>query len=1131
MKLITQKRFEKRLPTHLICEINLYEVIGESGVAQYLVKVRQGASTSKEWSESTLTAQPVAKARAELVFESAVLTKLEQGFVEQLAATKLALPGDSENALSPATPNTSVISPAAATANQSARSATTVLLSRLQPNTWNALAAEKKSRTVWRLGELVNELQVREAAPQLVALIETGNPMLDYCIAWSLGRMGDSGAVEALKALSARSKTPAVARMAKIAWLRLTNDSDRETHAKRLIDDWPADLRAAWVSDGGISKQNEQLQGLINAAPTADSVWQKLPLPDWLTQLDEVSQATIFATKARTILLEQLRTIAVKAGHFKALRQLYKAAEFRDDAELWGLLHVRLENAPPGYFKPTYGDSKYINGKYVSVKEELARANSRLAFSQDTRRYFLNRSWRTLRKLGEANDGKFVVLATGALLAFRDTDAKQERVVGRYVQNEQGSGWKMVYRQHSPYSQWSLFNHLLHTNSETIQRSRSGLSWWVETDNNPADPAERERYLARHQKKKGIQPKPVEAPSVPKPKREEAFPQLWDAVPDSLLKLLLKAQCNGVHAFAALALEANTSYCSGLSAETLMQLLRSPYSAAAQFALTQTRQRIEAAQSASEKLPWVLALLQSSYELATALAIEIISAEPASYAKQAQLIVALLTHTQKTVSNQGRVLVELAAKESVTANEIVNRLLAWMGDASVGGVHVDEPLGGESLDHVCKTLQWVIQHPLLDDALRAPHSVLNDHLRHAQPAIVELAVAWLLLSASANTSVSTDVPTSALSYLLAHENHRIRAAGARLFGALDERVVLQQGVLVAQLCASPDQTVREAIAPVVVKNAGSIEFTNIVLEGILPHLFRAETGDGLHADLLKLCHGPLSEATMRLDDDTQWRLLQARAGGASKLGAAIVLKRDRHAFTVKQWAQMGKHDDVMVRRYACTAFAAEPEKVHAQLQEALTILDSRWDDARDFVVQFFTQSPKNIWTPECLVALCDHLHPSVQRLGRDLLTQTLHAKDAMNYLQQLSQHPSANMQLFVSDWLVSQFAANSAIDEFLAFKPYFLSVLSKVNRSRVLKDRVHRFLRDQAQRSPEHANVVADIFARCVLTVALADKAQYIAGLRDIQSAHPSLESPLKAQAVMGSRRAKGNRLSMEGAR
>ena len=146
-----------------------------------------------------------------------------------------------------------------------------------------------------------------------------------------------------------------------------------------------------------------------------------------------------------------------------------------------------------------------------------------------------------------------------------------------------------------------------------------------------------------------------------------------------------------------------------------------------------------------------------------------------------------------------------------------------------------------------------------------------------------------------------------------------------------------------------------------------------------------------------------------------------------------------------------------------------------------------------------------------LVSLCDHPEPAAQRFGRAMITKHFDVADVTDTMAKLSQHPSANMQLFVSNWLESASAGD--INKLQRLEPYFLSVLSQVNRGRVAKDRVQAFLREQAAQSEEIAAFVARLFARQVVTVAIADKAQYIEGLRMIQQRYPNLPAVMTVHA------------------
>ena len=89
--------------------------------------------------------------------------------------------------------------------------AITALCRRLDDNAWRLMPQERQARLVWRLADHVDAARggaaqrlLHAQAPRLVALLGTGDDLLDYCLAWLLGRLGDGGAAVAMQALSQR---------------------------------------------------------------------------------------------------------------------------------------------------------------------------------------------------------------------------------------------------------------------------------------------------------------------------------------------------------------------------------------------------------------------------------------------------------------------------------------------------------------------------------------------------------------------------------------------------------------------------------------------------------------------------------------------------------------------------------------------------------------------------------------------------------------------------------------------------------------------------------------------------------------------------------------------------------------
>jgi hypothetical protein len=308
--------------------------------------------------------------------------------------------------------------------------------------------------------------------------------------------------------------------------------------------------------------------------------------------------------------------------------------------------------------------------------------------------------------------------------------------------------------------------------------------------------------------------------------------------------------------------------------------------------------------------------------------------------------------------------------------------------------------------------------------------------------------------------------------------------------------------------------VRQAIDPALRRLAASSpDFCQTLLQPLLDCLFRAETAPGLHADVTQWLLQPLRGALDASGSATVLRLSSARSKGAQELAAQLLESYGVHDFSLADWVAFGRNDMASVRSFAAQAFRQNVAIVRADMPCALRLLDSRWDDSLAFACDFFRkQCQASDWNPALLVSLCDHLNPLVQRFGREMLQTHFELADVSDYLLKLSQHPSNGMQLFVSGWLESAAAADSAC--LLKLEAYFLTVLSQINRGRVVKQRVFAFLRTQALQSEVAAQMVLRLYQRLLPSMAIGDKAQYIETLRVIAQHYPHLPPVLQALPI-----------------
>ncbi|MGB3638612.1 MAG: hypothetical protein WBA39_13700, partial [Rivularia sp. (in: cyanobacteria)] len=192
-------------------------------------------------------------------------------------------------------------------------------------------------------------------------------------------------------------------------------------------------------------------------------------------------------------------------------------------------------------------------------------------------------------------------------------------------------------------------------------------------------------------------------------------------------------------------------------------------------------------------------------------------------------------------------------------------------------------------------------------------------------------------------------------------------------------------------------------------------------------------------------------------------------------------------------------------------------RLRADSQEmvaAVRMLEAKWQDSRNFAFNLFTtEFGENEFTPEVLVTICDSVREEARRLGRDLLTRNFQSLDGEEYLLKFSEHPSADMQLFATNYLETY--AKDDTEKLQQLAPFFISILSRVNRGSVAKKRTFAFLEAEAQKSEKAAKIVAEIMTRQSITMAVADKSSAIQIMLKIHKNYPHLALPIEIKPVV----------------
>ncbi len=1036
----------------------VYEVdLCQIGKECYVVNFRYGRQGSN-LKEGTKTTQDVPLADAQRIFDKLVGEKTKKGYRD--VTTK-----------SDATPVTKQAETPPLSPNDARQQAILNRLANNQPSKW------KLERAIWRAGEL----KISEATPLLIKLISTSEPLRDYCIAWSLGWCGGEEAIPALIQLYQNASSPDfVSRIAFEALLKLADAETKASLLLEMIEFLPLELRSL-ARSGSASAFATALENYLEGGD-----YNRFTVIDTIYQIDN--------PQVRPALIKILRNAPCQPNYFQRLRHIFKMAEYRHDAEVFGIFAYRFEKEGAGFSSNDYY-VKLLSGEELrkeysynyqkncseliqnDIEKELKLPNSRLAFSKETREYLLRRIWRTLKQLGEEGDRNYIEMAVSVLLQYSDRDAEPVRETIFHQWNH--SNWTRIEfkRIWDAYAGYLTFNHILYANSPRYELKLNSKAWRCREGYHPGDPEPQTR--------------------------EEAFPQLWEQNPQALLQLLRESECLPVHNFAVKVLKACPDFYSYLDINTIIQLVNKPYEMTVQFGFELALIKYNPSQPSKEL---ILALANCLSQSARNQAYHWIEEQREFFTEDSNFITALVISQQSDTRAFVRRLLSLFIVGDRTAKVLLGRIIAELVSLS--------PTQGEMAADIGETLLVSFAPQLRTLSL----DVINDLLTHPLLAIQELGVHILL-----NHEIGAkNLPPHIIELLLVSPHESLQVLGIQLFGQLpDEKLLNEERTLIVAMAVNAVENIRNAIKPII--HRLGITYPSFAIQlasDLIEVLLLPERHQGIHSYLVHLLQELQGGWKSSVSKETTLQLLAAKSSAVQELGGVLLSANSQSwvsEFTTSEIVKLANHEILSVREAAQQMLLQILDRLRSNSQEmlaAVRILEAKWEDSREFALKIFTtELSAEEFTPKVLVSICDSVREDARRLGRDLLTRNFQAADGQEYLLKLSEHPSADMQLFVTDYLENYTVDNP--EHLREIKPYFVTVLSSVNRSRVAKQRIFRFLDAEAQKSEEAAIIVAEIMTQQSLTIAISDKAAAIQIMLKIHKNYPHLPLPIEVQPVV----------------
>jgi hypothetical protein len=1067
------------------------------GNDKYVVNFRYGRRGSN-LKEGSKTPVPVSLQEAEKIYNDVVNEKTAKGYTGAPGVAAKPLDENFLSAISLPSVNIAAIP----------EGKTKSILQRLDSELTSTRPTRKHrwkfSRVIWKAGEY----KIAEAVPYLVKLFTKGDLLHQYCCTWSLIKCGGSETIPALQAIYENHPSPLIKRLCMAGLLQQHTGEAKDELVAQAARTLPQTIREAF--------QQKDLRSLSSLC------LQQFPEhtnPNWHEQLYLLSTAVKWIRPAVKSMLLQL---PFAPGTFNEIRAVYKLAEMLDDFEISGLLTCRFE-IEPEFFSSKLA-TKNLNRKiyisaieeYINPNKELKQKNSRLAYSQKTRWYLHKRIDRRLRMFAENNSTDYVRLATGILVNYkRERDVQDAFTTSSY---QWMNGRYQDVERRFPSNARAIFLHQLLNSGNPQMRLTRNRIWELVS---PATAVRRsptqgndsgggiggfiKKITGLFSGKKQIAP-PVPDPAIPMPTIQPGsfapHLYLWDQLPQAYVQLLIEAEADEVLKFAAKQLANHPAFKEikeKLDTDTLIKLVRSRFDIPANLGYKIILERFSK-ETASAEL--IVAMLGSVSSDARSKAKEWAEANSRTLLSDAGFITGILFTPFADIRSWGKELIRNNTLSSVLKQAVTGKVIAEMMNAD------PQSTDNTLLNDVSDTL-----FALFDQELREVDvNIVSDLLHH--PSSPVLLFGLRIVKHKKTGWKGEELKASGLPGLLNHKYEPVRQQIIELINNLPDEELshLKEALVDATLSSWPDVRLGSKAALVRLANREP-GFGIMVTETLMPFLSKKELHEGLHDHLAELLSNELSNYLKNADQQTALNLLYGNYAAAQKLGVAILEKHtDPATLTLPQIVALGNHENLAVRNWAWNFYKQYTGRIKYEAAAAIRILESRWDDTRSFAMDYFRQEfAETDWEPEVLIGMADSIKPAVESFGRELITKYFTDANGPQYLLKLSQHPGEKMQLFTTNYM-ERFASGD-LQRIKELEFYFRSVLSRVNKNRIAKDRIFLFLLNEGLRSEESAKTVAAIISDISAQTAIGDKAKCIDLLMQLRAIY-DIETPLKVRQV-----------------
>jgi len=774
--------------------------------------------------------------------------------------------------------------------------------------------------------------------------------------------------------------------------------------------------------------------------------------------------AYLFAFEDEDLRIEIYKLIEklpFKANTFKSIRYIFRTAQITNDVQFFSLLSKRFALNKSGYTADYFYNDK---GKWVSVQEEQKKPNPSIAFSSKTKSYFNHTIYKKMYDLSKNDTEIYIKYATQLLISLNDKeDDVKEEILYNYDYDWEAQTYNNEQRCFPKYANYPALMYVLYGASTRFIQQKD--KWYYVVNN--AEVHQREDFLS----------------------------DIWNQKPQEVLEILANSKSDVAVDFALKIIDENPHFLNDLSNEIISKLVNHYHPKVIQLIVDILKTRFADSQP-EEQI--IIGLLNSGNEKALELGFYWLKKYEANYFENEDFIISLL------FTNQVEVIAFLSQlyKEKVVYNHKIEI----------------EKLTSLFADNTNFTREFLLAITNLIG--NTEFGKLFNRVPAAK--ITELSNSKLVTNklfainlAKHNTTPAYKLFKDTFEDYINADDELLRKAGIEILAHFPDKFLLDYQQEIVSFCFSEYKEVREAIQPTIERLVKlDSKFKQSLLNTLLIVLTEAESYEGLHENSYQILTSYFKDSLTTLSGEQIFSFVLSKYEFAQNLGTPLFEKRIQlSTIPIPKLVRLVDSAVFSIREKVKQFFEKNSTKINYELEDALVIFNAEWQDVIDWAIVYFDEKirPEN-WTPDLLLYVCDNVKTVVQAFGMKMITKHFSNEKGLYLLEKLQEHPTKEMQFFVTNYLNVYAKDNPKV--ILELEDYFRTSLFNINTNRATKTRVYGFLEQEAIKNEEVAKMTIGIINSILDTKIKIDRSKNIDILIAIATHFPALEIPLSIKEI-----------------